>query len=74
MPFGILLKTYKFLEEILKKTSGKNTIKMQVPETLIFGFDAPISYIYTNEYGYLELKILNVDVNPHTHHHHDEEK
>ena len=41
------------------KKSPKNSIKLNIPETLIFSFEDVITYIYTNHLGFLELKLLN---------------
>jgi hypothetical protein len=54
LPIGILLRTYKHLEEVMK-AHPKSKLKLNIPETLIFGFDQSISYLSTDSFGYLQL-------------------
>lgn len=42
---------------------------MTIPETFIFSYEETISYLFTNEKGYLELEVLNCTAE-HGHHHH----
>ena len=60
IPFGILLKSYSFLEQLVRK-SPKNSIKMDIPETLIMSYEAQIHYVFTNSSGYLETKSINAE-------------
>lgn len=60
MAVDILLQSYKFLDKLVR-TSPRNSIKLNVPETLILGDDSPISYLYTNELGYLECETMNME-------------
>ena len=58
MAFGILVDSFKVLEERIRR-SPRNSIRLNIPATLIFSFEASISYLYTNALGYLELSKLN---------------
>ena len=58
MPVPILLKSYYFLQKLVQN-SPKNTIKLNIPETLICGHDPVITFMYTNENGFIEIELLN---------------
>jgi len=58
MAVGILLRSFQFLAERVRR-SPPNSIRLRVPETLIFSFEASISYLYTNAKGFLAIRQLN---------------
>lgn len=58
MPVPILLRSYEFLQNLVQN-SPKNTIKLNIPETLICGHDPTIFYLYTNSGGFLEVEQIN---------------
>ena len=60
MAVDILFSSYKFLDNLVR-SSPKNSIRLNVPETIILGDDLPISYLYTNELGYLESEMMNLE-------------
>ena len=58
MAVGILSKTFKFLA-MLVKNSPKNSIRLNIPETLICTLEQTINFIFTNDLGFLEIEPLN---------------
>ena len=54
------MNTYKFLADSVRK-SPKNSIKVAIPETLIFSFDDVITYLFTNSLGFLQVIEINDD-------------
>ena len=60
MPVGVLRQSYQFLAKYVRQ-SPRDSIKTNIPETLILSFERTVTYLYTNSRGYLEIEVFNED-------------
>jgi len=51
----------------MRQPKNKNSIKIDIPGTLIFSFEGRIPYLFTNEHGYLSMITLNEESSGCTH-------
>ncbi|CDW90678.1 UNKNOWN [Stylonychia lemnae] len=56
LPFPILMKTFMALEDLTRQF-GCN-IKLDIPETIICTYDSSISYLYTDESGFVRSRTV----------------